>query len=303
MAGTVRAHRGKVARRAVLGRVNPYWLMAVPAIVLFFLFHTLPALEGVFYSFTDSAGYGDWKFVGFENYVNLFSDDSVLHSYRFTLGFAVLSTVVVNVISLAIAVCLTRNVKFRGLLRGIFFLPAVLATIVIGYVFNFLFSSGLTGIGRSLGISWLSDSILGNPHLAWLGVVLVAVWQSCATTIVIYMAGLQSVPGDVLEAATIDGANSWQRFWRITFPLLAPFLTINMVLSLKNQLMVFDLVVALTGGGPGTSTQSISYLIYHNGFTGGQFAYQSANAVIYFVVIAVLSLVQLRALRAREVSA
>ncbi|HEY0258976.1 MAG TPA: sugar ABC transporter permease [Lacisediminihabitans sp.] len=284
-------------------RINAYWLMAIPAIILFFVFHTLPALEGVLYSFTNYSGYGEWKFVGLDNYVRLFGDPHVLGSYRFTLIFAVVTTILVNVVSLAIAVGLTRSVRFRGALRGIFFLPAVLATIVIGYVFNFLFSSGVTDIGKSLGIDALSTSILGNPSLAWIGVVIVAVWQSCATTIVIYMAGLQSIPEDVLEASRIDGAGAWQQFWRITFPLLAPFFTINMVLSLKNQLMVFDLIVALTGGGPGTSTQSISYLIYHDGFAGGQFAYQSADAVIYFIVIALLSLVQLRVLRRREVAA
>lgn len=284
-------------------RLDPFWLMAAPAVVMFFVFHTFPALQGVFYSFTDSSGFGSWEFIGFANYTRLFTDQKVLSSYAFTLGFALLTTVLVNMVSLAVAVGLTRNIRFRSFLRGIFFLPAVLATIVIGYVFNFLFSSGVTEIGRNLEIDALSTSILGNPSLAWVGVVLVAVWQSCATTIVIYMAGLQSVPEDVIEASRIDGANNWQQFWRITFPLLAPFFTINMVLSLKNQLMVFDLIVALTGGGPGTSTQSISYLIYRDGFTGGQFAYQSANAVIYFLVIAMLSLVQLRFLRRREVSA
>jgi raffinose/stachyose/melibiose transport system permease protein len=154
-----------------------------------------------------------------------------------------------------------------------------------------------------MGNETLSKNILGNPSLAWIGIVVVTVWHACATTIVIYMAGLQTVPEDVVEAANIDGANAWQRFWKITFPLLAPFFTINMVLSLKNFLMIFDQVVALTGGGPGTSTMSISFLIYRNGFTGGQFAYQSANAVIYFIIIALLSVTQLRALRNREVSA
>ncbi|MCI1787217.1 MAG: sugar ABC transporter permease [Actinomyces sp.] len=279
-----------------------YW-MALPGVVLFFAFHTVPALQGVFYSFTNSRGYGDWSLVGWDNYVALFSDQQVLSSYRFTIGFALVSTILVNVVSLAVAVGLTANIRFRGFLRGVFFLPAVMATLVVGYIFNFLFSSALPQVGQALGIEALSTNILGNPSLAWVGVVVVTVWQSSATTIVIYMAGLQTVPEDVVEAALLDGAGPWQRFWRVTFPLLAPFFTINMVLSLKNFLMVFDQIVALTGGGPGTSTMSISFLIYRNGFTGGQFAYQSANAVIYFLVIALLSIVQLRALRNREVSA
>lgn len=279
-----------------------YW-MALPAVILFFLFHTLPALQGVFYSFTDSRGYGEWDFVGLANYVRLFTDPQVINSYRFTVGFAIVSTVTVNVLSLAIAVGLTANIRLRGFLRGVFFLPAVLATLVIGYIFNYLFANALPVVGQALGIEALSTNILGNPSLAWVGIVIVTVWHGAATTIVIYMAGLQTVPEEVVEAGTLDGANAWQRFWHITFPLLAPFFTVNMVLALKNFLMVFDQIVALTAGGPGTATMSISFLIYRNGFTGGQFAYQSANAVIYFLVIALLSMTQLRVLRNREVSA
>lgn len=275
--------------------------MAVPAVVLFFLFHTLPALQGVFYSFTDSAGYGDWNFIGLDNYVRLFTDKQVIASYGFTIGFAVVATILANIVSLAIAVGLTANIRFRGFLRGVFFLPAVLAVLVVGYIFNYLFSNALPQAGEALGITALSTNILGNPDLAWVGIVIVAVWQACATTIVIYMAGLQTVPEELTEAGMLDGASNWQRFWKITFPLLAPFFTVNMVLSLKNFLMVFDQIVSLTGGGPGTSTQSISFLIYRNGFSGGQFAYQSANAVLYFIVIAVICVVQLRFLRGKEV--
>jgi raffinose/stachyose/melibiose transport system permease protein len=277
--------------------------MAFPAALLFFVFHTFPALQGVFYSFTDSAGYGDWKFTGFDNYIQLFSDPVVINSYKFTIGIAIVCTILANIVSLVIALGLTSNIRFRSFLRGVFFLPAVLAMLVISYIFNFLFSNALPQLGELMGNETLSKNILGNPSLAWIGIVVVTVWHACATTIVIYMAGLQTVPEDVVEAANIDGANAWQRFWKITFPLLAPFFTINMVLSLKNFLMIFDQVVALTGGGPGTSTMSISFLIYRNGFTGGQFAYQSANAVIYFIIIALLSVTQLRALRNREVSA
>jgi raffinose/stachyose/melibiose transport system permease protein len=277
--------------------------MALPAVLLFFVFHTLPALQGVFYSFTSSRGFGAWEFVGLDNYVRLFSDPVVLNSYKFTIGFAIVATVLANVVALLIAVGLTARIRFRSFLRGVFFLPAVLATLVIGYIFTFLFGNAVPPVGQALGIDALSTNILGNPSLAWVGVVVVTVWHGAATTIVIYMAGLQTVPEDVTEAAMIDGAGPWARFWRITFPLLAPFFTVNMVLSLKNFLMVFDQIVALTAGGPGTATTSISLLIYTKGFTGGQFAYQSANAVLYFLVIALLSVTQLRFLRKREVSA
>lgn len=284
-------------------RSRVLYLMALPGAALLVCFHTLPAIEGVFYSLTDSRGFGDWKFVGLVNYVRLFADPQVYQSYGFTIGFSIAATIATNVISLALAIGLSRRVWFRAFLRSVFFLPAVLSVVVVGFIFNYIFSDAVPGLGQALGIAALSTNILGNPSLAWVGIVIVATWQACAVTTVLYLAGIQNLPEDVLEAAEIDGARGMRRFWLITFPLIAPFFSINMVLSMKNFLMVFDQIVALTGGGPGTSTQSISFMIYKNGFSGSQFAYQSANAVVYLVVIAAISIVQLRYLRSREVSA
>ena len=275
-------------------------LMVFPGVVLLFCFMTVPALMGMFYSLTDYRGYGGWKFIGLSNYENLVKDSSILHSYIFTLGFAFLAAILTNMISLLLAAALTQNIRLKGFLRGVFFLPAVLATIVIGYVFNFIFSQAITSIGKGLHNDFLSRSLLGNPQWAWVAIVIVAVWQACAVTTVIYMTGIESISSDIYEAAKVDGANRRQVFWRITLPLVMPFVAVNMVLQLKNQLQVFDLVVALTNGGPGTATQSISFLIYRNGFQGGQFAYQSANAVMYFVLILFISLVQMRLFRSRE---
>jgi raffinose/stachyose/melibiose transport system permease protein len=280
-----------------------FLLMSVPAVVLFFVLHTLPAIQGVFYSFTDNRGYGAWDFIGFDNYVELFGDKDILNSYLFTLKFALVSTVIVNILSMLLALALSANIKFRSFMRGIYFFPAVLAVLVVSYIFNTIFANGIPPIGKALGIDALSTNILGDANIAWLGVVLVTVWQAAATTTVIYIAGLQTIPEDVVEASLLDGTNSWQRFWTITFPLIAPFFTINVVLSFKNFLQVFDQIVALTEGGPGTATQSVSFLIYRAGFAGGEFGYQSANAVIYFLVIAVLAFFQLNVLRKREVSA
>lgn len=275
-------------------------LMVFPGVVLLFCFMTVPAFMGMFYSLTDYRGYGGWKFIGLSNYQNLVKDSSILHSYIFTLGFAFLAAILTNMISLLLAAALTQNIRLKGFLRGVFFLPAVLATIVIGYVFNFIFSQAITSIGKGLHNDFLSRSLLGNPQWAWVAIVIVAVWQACAVTTVIYMTGIESISSDIYEAAKVDGANRRQVFWRITLPLVMPFVAVNMVLQLKNQLQVFDLVVALTNGGPGTVTQSISFLIYRNGFQGGQFAYQSANAVMCFVLILFISLVQMRLFRSRE---
>jgi raffinose/stachyose/melibiose transport system permease protein len=285
-------------------RTNPtfYW-MVVPALVLFFLFHTLPVLQGVFYSFTDYAGYGDWNFVGFENYSYILRDERIRSSYLFTFQVAIVSTLLVNAIALAIAVGLNARIRFRTALRGIFFLPYVMAIVVVGYIFNFIFNYTVPWFGQKLGSETLSTSMVANEDLAWIAIVIFAVWQAAAFAVILYLAGLQTIPGEVYEAAAIDGAGPWRQFWRITFPLIAAFFTINMVLSLKTFLQIFDHIIPLTNGGPGTATESVSLVIYRGGFQGGDFAYQTANAVVFFIVIVAFSLFQLRILMRREVQA
>lgn len=180
-------------------------------------------------------------------------------------------------------------------------MPNILSILIVGYIFNFIFSQLIPTIAEKLGIDSLTTNILGDQDLAWIGIVIVAVWQAVAFNTILYLAGLVTIPADLYEAANIDGANIWKRFWHITFPMIAPFFTINMVLAMKNFLMVFDQIMAMTGGGPGQATESIALLIYRGGFEGGEFAYQSANAVIYFIVIVVVSVIQIRFLQRREV--
>ena len=299
-AGT-EGERGERRRRSGLDRA--YYWMVVPAFILFFIFHTLPVLQGVFFSLTDSPGYGSWNFVGLSNYAALFGDDRVRSTYLFTFQFALVATVLVNVIALSVAVGLNGKIKFKNTLRGVYFIPNVLALIVVGYVFQYLFNQSLPAIASSLGIEALSTSILTDPDLAWIGIVVMTVWQAVAFNIIIYIAGLQTVPVELYEAASIDGASPWTRFWHITMPMIWAFFTINMVLSLKNFLQVFDQVIAMTGGGPGTATETIAVLIYRGGFQGGEYGYQIANAVIFMIVIMVFAVVQLRVLRREEVSA
>jgi raffinose/stachyose/melibiose transport system permease protein len=279
-----------------------YW-MVLPAFVLFFVFHTIPVLQGAFFSFTDSPGYGEWNFVGLSNYAALFGDDRVRAAYLFTVQFALVTTILTNAIALAIAVGLNGTIKFKNTLRGAYFIPNILAILVIGYVFQYLFTNSLPAIASGLGIDRLSSSILADPDLAWIGIVVLAVWQAAAFNIIIYIAGLQTVPAELYEAASIDGASHWRQFRSITFPMIAAFFTLNMVLSLKSFLQVFDHIIAMTNGGPGTATESISVLIYKGGFQGGEYGYQIANAVVFMVVIIVFAIVQLRVLQRREVSA
>jgi raffinose/stachyose/melibiose transport system permease protein len=301
MATATPPQAGGSVRSRRRGSAVYYW-MVLPALAIFFVFHTVPVLQGIYYSLTDYAGYGAYEFVGLRNYANLFQDSQVWASYVFTIQFAVVSTLLTNVIALALALGLNARIRYRTTLRAIFFVPNVLAILIVGYVFQYLFSNSLPYIGAELGIDWLSESMLADPDRAWIPIVIVAVWQAVAFNVIIFLAGLQTIPDELHEAAIVDGAGPWQRFRSITLPMIMPFLTINMILAMKNFLQVFDHIVALTNGGPGTSTNSVSFLIYNMGFTGGEYAYQTANAVVYFALIVAISVFQFRLLRRREVT-
>lgn len=277
-----------------------YYLFLLPALILFTLAITVPAVIGIFFSFTNSIGFGDWEFVGIINYVAVFTDPAILQSYVFTFGFAAVTVVVVNVLAFLLAVGLVSRVRLKTGLRTIFVIPMVISGIIIAYVFNFLFSNSVPTLGQLWGIGWLSESILANPDLAWIAIVIVTAWQAIPGTLLIYIAGLLSIPGDVYEAADIDGAGKFQQLTRITLPLVAGYVVINLIIGFKDFLNAYDIIVGLTNGGPGTATRSIAMTIF-TGFSGGDYAYQMANATIFFLIALSLALLQLRLTRGRNV--
>lgn len=261
-------------------------LITIPILALFVCFNTIPLIRGVIYSFTNFKGFGTYDFVGFRNYMDLFTDPRIGGSYLFTIKLAIVATIVTNVISLVLALGLNRRIKGKTFLRAAYFVPNVLGALVVGYIFQYFFTYILPGITGG-------SSMLSNSKTAWIAIVIVCAWQSIAMNTIIYISGLQTVPEDVYEAGDLDGATGWKKFKHLTFPLIVPFFTINMVLCVKNFLMVFDQIMAMTKGGPEQSTESISYLIYNNGLSGGSFGYQSANAVVFFIVIVAISVAQM----------
>ena len=280
------------------GRKRTFLLITIPILALFFCFNTLPLIKGVIYSFTNFRGYGEFDWVGIRNYTDLFTDARVGKSYLFTFKLAIVATIVVNVLSLVLALGLNSKIKFKSALRGMYFVPNILGALVVGYIFNYFFTYILPTVVKMMGGT--GDSILASSKWAWVAIVIVCAWQSVAMNTIIYISGLQTVPEDVYEAGSLDGATGWKKFKNLTFPLILPFFTINMVLCMKNFLMVFDQIMALTKGGPAQSTESISFLIYNNGMAGGQFGFQSANAVVFFVVIVVISVLQMNFLGNKE---
>ena len=281
-------------------RDKTFWAVIIPVLILFFAFNTLPMIKGMIYSFTNYRGYGSYDYVGLRNYMDLFSDARVGKSYLFTFKYALAGTVLVNVLSLVMALGLNSCIRFKSALRGIYFVPNILGGLVIGYIFSFIFTYILPAVGMAWDIGWMKNSILASEKYAWIGGLVVGVWQAVAMNTIIYISGLQTVPQEVYEASMLDGASKWKEFWSVTFPLVIPFVTINLVLSTKNLLMVFDQIMSLTKGGPAQSTESISYLIYRNGMDGGQFGFQSANAVIFFFVIVAISIFQMTIMNKKE---
>jgi raffinose/stachyose/melibiose transport system permease protein len=275
-----------------------YLLMVIPAIALFTFFIIYPAIDGMFYSFTNYVGYGAWHSIGFANYKAAFSDPTIRDSYGFTLLFAVVACVVTNVVALALAIALNAKIKWRSGLRTVFFMPMVLSGLVVSYVFTFIISTSVPVIAGVIHFAPLESNILANQHLAWLGVVFVASWVAIPGAIIIFLAGLTGIPTEVYEAASIDGASAWTKFRHMTFPLLFGFLVINTILTFKNFLNVYDIVVGLTGGGPGTATTSVAQTIF-SGFFNGDYAYQMANAVIFFFVTLLFAIFQLSVIRRR----
>lgn len=275
-------------------RKRTFLLITIPILALFICFNTIPLIRGVIYSFTNFKGFGSYDWVGLRNYIDLCSDAHVGKSYLFTFKLAVFTTIIVNVLSLLLALALNSKIKAKSFFRGAYFLPNILGALVVGYIFNYFFTYILPALADMIGINALKTSILSSPSAAWIGIMVVCAWQAIAMNTIIYISGLQTVPEDVYEAGGLDGATGWKKFRYLTFPLIIPFFSINMVLCVKNFLMVFDQIMALTKGGPAQSTESISYLIYNNGMSGGQFGFQSANAVVFFLVIVIISVGQMK---------
>ncbi|MEV7933372.1 sugar ABC transporter permease [Curtobacterium sp. NPDC089185] len=280
-------------------RVDPLFLVfLVPTLVLFTLAITLPAVMGIVLSFTNSVGFGEFRFTGLTNYVAVFSDPAILQAYLFTIGFSLVTVLVVNAVAFLLAIALTSKIRGKIALRGVFVLPMVISGIVIAYVFSFLFANSLPAFATALGFAPLEQSILANPDLAWVAIVVVTAWQAIPSTLLIYIAGVLSIPGEVYEASALDGASSWRQLVSITAPLTAGYILINLVIGFKNFLNSYDIIVGLTDGGPGTSTTSVAMSIF-KGFSGGDYAYQMANATIFFLIAVVIAVIQLRATRGK----
>jgi raffinose/stachyose/melibiose transport system permease protein len=281
-------------------------VFVVPALVVYALVVLYPSISGVVYAFTDWSGIGSFSFVGFDNFHTLVNDHRALQSITNTLLLTVAIVVVQNAIGLLLALGVNANIKSRDLLRVIFFAPAVVSPVMVAFLWKYVYNpdngAGLNGILGAVGLGSLRQDWLGDPSITLWSVAAMVVWQYAGYSMVIFLAGLQDVPPELHEAARIDGAGTWQRFRYVTWPLLAPALTINLMLSTIGGLKLFDQVYAATNGGPGTSSETLSTVLYKEAFVYGKFGYSTAVALVLALFVAAVSLVQLRYLRAREVT-
>jgi raffinose/stachyose/melibiose transport system permease protein len=273
-------------------RPGPPWWFVVPALLLFGFVVLVPSARGVYYAFTDWDGLSpNFSVVGLGNFVEMVNDPDAMRALWHTILIAVAITVIQNGIGLLLALGVNSAIRSRNVLRVLLFAPAVITPIVTAYLWrNLLGPDGaVNSLLDAVGLgSWRQDW-LGDPDLALWSVVGVIVWQFAGYSMVIFLAGLQSVPREIYEAAAIDGAGAVRRFWSVVRPLLAPAFTVNLMLSIIGGIKLFDQVYALTGGGPGHATDTLSTLIYKDAFTLGEFGYSIALAVVLTIVVAVAS--------------
>ena len=284
-------------RRRHRARRHRMLLFVLPALLVYVVIVIVPNAQGVWFSFTDYDGLNPVPdFIGIDNYVRFFQDPQTVKGLTNTITLAITTTIVENAIGLLLALALNSKIKSRHALRVVFFAPFVVITVVVSFLWQFIFTpeGPINAILRAVGLGALAHNWLGDPGSALWSICVIVVWQFAGYTMVIYLAGLQGVPEEQLEAAALDGASAIQRFWYVTRPLLAPALTVNLVLSLIRGFMIFDQIWVTTQGGPARSTDSLSTLIFRNGFQNGELGYAAAIAVALAVLVAAFALLQYR---------
>lgn len=282
-------------------------IFLLPAFLIYSVFIVFPMISSFYYSLTDWNGLNPQIHnVGLKNYKTLFRDTEVWISLKNTFQFAILVTIVQNVISLLLAMLIDGSNWLFRFLRVFYLIPALLSALAIGYIWSYLYNPVfgiINAILTQIGLDHWAQDWLGDPSWSMYSVVFTNIWQWTGLSIIIYMAGLQAIPSDLYEAADIDGANRWHRFAQITFPLIAPSFTVNILISVIGSFKVFDIIYVMTKGGPGTATESLAILLYKKAFNFNEMGYGTAIAIVMFLIILVISLLQLQILRKREVEA
>lgn len=273
-----------------------------PAAVFYIIFMLIPLVQAVYYSFTDwNLGSQSVNFVGLANYIEAFTNDPSFRTSLFlTFQYTAIVVVVQNVMALSIAMLIEYRNRTRSLFRTAFFLPNMVSLIISAFMWSFIFTVVLPQLADA-GLGFLDQGWLGNPDVALYSIIIVAVWRGTGYMMLIYIAALQGVPKELMEASVIDGAGPIQKFLNVTFPSIRHAITICVFLTLNEAFKVFDVVYGLTGGGPGRSTQVIALNIYEEAFSRNfRYGYANAKAMILFVVILIITIIQVKFTSAKE---
>lgn len=274
--------------------VKKYWpIFLLPTMAAFLIGFIIPFIEGIYLSFCNFTTIKDAKFVGIQNYIEAFKDSNFLGSFKFTTLFAIVSLVLINVLAFLVALALTQNIKGKNIFRTVFFMPNLIGGIVLGYVWQLIFDGIFVKFDTALKL---------NETLGFWGLVILVGWQQIGYMMIVYIAGLQAIPGDIQEAAMIDGATRMQRLFKITIPNMMPSITICTFLTITNSFKLFDQNLALTGGEPLHKTEMFALNIY-NTFYGrvGAEGVGQAKAVVFFIIVVGIGLLQLKLTRDKEV--
>lgn len=281
-----------------------YILLTLPALLLYSFALLFPLFFGTLFSsfFNWNLIKGQKQFNGIDNYIKIFQDKQFLHSLLFTLILAVISIIAANILAFAIAFILDSNIHGKGTIRSFFFIPNIISGVMVSFVWMFIFTNAIPSIARSLHLSSLEKiSWFGNPAMSMLAVIIVTTWQSTGFLMMLYIAGLQIIPKDVIEAARLDGCIGLKKIFKIQLPLLMPTITINLFVSIANAFKAFDIPLSLTGGGPANATQTIALNIYNDAFGAYKTGYASAKSIILFILVATIAYLQLKLTRRNEV--
>ena len=282
-----------------------YALFTFPLILIFLLVNIIPFAIGVGYTVIEWDGLtpGAQRYVGMDNFSRIFSDAQFGKATLHTLVYTALTLVSVNVFGMAFALIVTgEGIRWRNPVRALLFMPYLIGGLLLGFIWKYIFNNAIPDIAGGLGITALKTSLLSGKESAMLAMVITDVWKTAGYVMIVYITGLQAIPHDVLEAASVDGVNFWQRLIKIKIPLLMPAITVCLFLTLSDSFKVYDLNLALTGGGPSMSTQMLAMNIYNEIFTKSNFGYGQAKAFLFFICIALFTLTQVSITRRREVS-
>ncbi len=290
--------------RTTRERIRSFNTFALPGFIVFFAVVIIPFIYGLYLTFTDWNGVSTLKnFIGFQNYAALFQDKVFWTSMLLTLRYVLFSVLLVNAIAFLFAYLLTSGLKGQNFFRAGFFTPNLIGGVVLGFIWQFVFSRVLVNFGAVSGIGIFATSWLSDPEKAFWSLVIVTVWQLSGYMMLIYVAGFTSLSTDVLEAASIDGASGFRRLWHVILPLMVPSFVICLFLTLSRAFMVYDVNLTLTGGEPYGTTRLVAMHVYEKAFTSRQYGVGQAEALMLFVTVAVISGIQVYLGKKREVEA